>query len=440
MEVKEIEDNIDKIDLSKEIKKIEKLDSKKIEWYDLKNEVKKIKPKLTEEEEGILLYEFQKKFKEDNSLVKLHDKDIVIFKVLEELILKDGLNVGRKDLVSKKYYVSIGIDNAVTKALKVLELYKIISKQQIGLNNEKGYSLNLDKWFKKSRYKIQDYIVLERLAPIVSSFINIGFIDEFNIEKLFDRLSDIIEYAILPSALHNKFLDIENIITTAIIDKEEISILIYDKEKRIKPIKIVFRNGSKYVVFKDGNITDRVELYQCDLIEKEDYFNYLNVNQSNLQVHNDVIKQVQTPKEKKLLLECDSVMYEYFKMLPLSNMIIYDEEEKQKEFMIKYNYDCMPNKFYIEAFDYKEKIISVIFHCIENVKIIEPTSLNEDIAERMKTFAKKNNIDLCKEDTPPTKPTPQKPNEEKDINKNIEIDKTDLVKNIKKDGGGNLNL
>jgi hypothetical protein len=97
-------------------------------------------------------------------------------------------------------------------------------------------------------------------------------------------------------------------------------------------------------------------------------------------------------KQIKLLLECDSVIYEYFNMLPLSNMIIYDEEKKLKEFSKKYNYDCMPNKFYIEATDYKEKCISVIFHCLENVKIIEPTELKNDIIERVKIFTKKNNI------------------------------------------------
>lgn len=437
---------IEKKKLELEIKKIEELNSTTINWYDLKSEVEKIKLLPTYEEESILLYEFQKKFIDSNkSMIKGYDKDIVIFKVLEELINKDGLNIGAIQLKQKNYFVDSGVNNAVIKALKVLELYEVVIKQTIGDNNEKGYSLNLDKWFNKSRYKIQDYVVLEKLAPIITSFINIGFIDEFNIEKLFDRLSDIIEYAILPSVLHNKYLDIENIITTAIIDKEEIEILINGKNKNITPIKIVFADGTKYIIYQIGSITERVEVYKCSPIEAINYIDFkpINVNQSMYMTEDVEDNQPLKPKEINLLLECDSVIYEYFKMLPLSNMTIYDSEEKQIEFMKKYNYDCMPNKFYIEAFDLKEKIISVIFHCLENVKIITPTDLNDDIIGRMKSFARKNKIDICEEDTPPQKPKTPNVNTTSQDTKNEKkenIDTTGVVKKIKEDKSDNFDF
>lgn len=439
--------------LKTEILKIEKIDCEKIDWYNLKSEVEKIKSNYSDEEEIILLYEFQKRFINKNkSIVNGYDKDIVILKVLEELILNDGLNIGAIHLKEKKYFIEAGVDNAVTKALKVLELYEIVLKQTIGANNEKGYSLNLDKWFNKSRYKIQDYIVLEKLTPVITSFINIGFIDEFNIEKLFDRLSELIEYAILPSILHNKYLDIENIITTAIIDNEEIEILIDEKNKKIKPMQIIFADNSKYVIYQIGNITEKTELYKCRLIEEENYIDFkpININKSMFEVEENQTKP-QAQEQIKLFLECDSIIYEYFNMLPLSNMIIYDSEDKQREFMKKYNYDCMPNKFYIEALDFKEKIISVIFHCLENVKIIEPTELNKDIIKRVKTFAKKNNIELCEEDTTPPK-EPLKSNDKNDNlnlknetsthtnDKNVEVNKDGLVGKIKNSDIGNLDL
>lgn len=449
---------IAKENLKNEIEKIDKLDYEKVNWYELKNEILNIKKDIKEEEEAVLIYEFQKKFINKNkSVVNGYDKDIVIFKVLEELIICNELNIGAIHLKGKEYFIETGVENAVTKALKVLELYEIILKQTIGANNQKGYSLNLDIWFNKSRYKIQDYVVLERLAPIITSFINIGFIDEFNVEKLFDRLSDIIEYAILPSTLHNKYLDIENIITTAIIDNEIITIKIKKNnsyiEKEIEPFKIIYKKKTKYIVYKDikSNQIEEEELFNCRLVETEiDNIEYINTNLSMLKTEDIKIKQPPKkaePKQIKLLLECDSVIYEYFNMLPLSNMIIYDEEKKLKEFSKKYNCDFMPNKFYIEALDYKEKIISVIFHCLENVKIIEPIELKNDIIERVKIFTKKNNIDICKEDnTPPTQPikpdNKQTLKEETPIenNENIEIDKNGLVEKIKNSKGGNFNL
>lgn len=434
MKTNEVEKTIGqtiKEQLSNEITNIKEKKYIDIDWYDLKNEVEKITPTCIDAEEEILLYEFQKKFiNENKSLINGYDKDIVILKVLEELILKDGENIGASQLKEKNYYINSGVNNAVVKALSILELYEVVDKQVVGENNKKGYSLNLDKWFKHSRYKIQDYVVLEKLAPIISSYINIGFIDIFNIEELFDRLSNIIEYAILPSTIHNKYLDIENVITTAIIDNEELEIDIKKNDKtenvEIKPIKIIFKKGSKFIVYIDmkSNTKEEIEIYKCSLD-----FELVNPNIS-MYGTNDILKKEPKTENINLLLECDSVVYEYFNMLPLSNMIIYDSEDKLKEFTNKYNYDYLPNKFYIEAFDNKEKIISVIFHCIENVKVLAPTELNEEIINRMKKFIDKTNIDICKDNNN----TPNNGNEKdnkKSFNEDIREEKN--KENIKSD-------
>lgn len=432
--------------LSNEITNIEEKKYIDIDWYNLKNEVEKIKHNCTDKEEEILLYEFQKKFiNENKSLINGYDKDIVILKVLEELILKDGENIGASQLKEKSYYINSGVNNAVVKALAILELYEVVDKQVVGENNKKGYSLNLDKWFKNSRYKIQDYVVLEKLAPIISSYINIGFIDIFNIEKLFDRLSNIIEYAILPSTLHNKYLDIENVITTAIIDNEELEIDIKKNDKtqnvEIKPIKIIFKKGSKFIVYIDikSNTKEEVEIYKCSLD-----FELVNPNISMLGT-NDILKEEPKTENINLLLECDSVVYEYFNMIPLSNMIIYDSEDKLKEFANKYNYDYLPNKFYIEAKDNKEKIISVIFHCIDNVKVLTPTELNEEIINRMKKFVDKTNIDICKDNnnTPNNgneKDNKKSFNEDVREEKNKENIKSDIIDKIKNKDNTDFNF
>lgn len=59
--------------------------------------------------------------------------------------------------------------------------------------------------------------MLAILAPIITSYINIGFINEFNIERLFEKISYLIEYAIQSSREHNKKLALEDEITFSII-------------------------------------------------------------------------------------------------------------------------------------------------------------------------------------------------------------------------------
>lgn len=449
-----------KPNLEKEIDKIRKKKHTSINWYDLDSEIDRIEDFDTFEEKEVLLYEFQKLFSNQNkSIINAYDKDLVIYKILETIILNSPIQVSGTKLKEKEYFIDSGIKNAVDKSLKVLNLYEIINKNKISEKyNRREYTLNLNKWYKKSKYRINDNEVLAILAPIITSYINIGFINEFNIERLFEKISYLIEYAIQSSREHNKKLALEDEITYSIQRKEEINIYIKKKESfeeiDILAIAIVFNKGKKYLKYKDTNTNkynmEELNNFELEIEKDNSLVNVLNTNLSMLKTEDIEIKQPPKkiePKQIKLLLECDSVIYEYFNMLPLSNMIIYDEEKKLKEFSKKYNYDCMPNKFYIEALDYKEKIISVIFHCLENVKIIEPTELKNDIIERVKIFTKKNNIDICKEDnTPPTQPikpdNKQTLKEETPIenNENIEIDKNGLVEKIKNSKGGNLNL
>lgn len=450
-----IEEKTIKSKLEEEIKKIKRKKSTSIKWYNLDNEIEKIKDFPTFEEREILSYEFQKLLaKQNKSIINTYDKDLVIYKVLEIIISENPLKVSAAELKKKEYFIDSGVKNAVDKSLKVLEFYEVVNKNKIYLKyNEKEYTLNLNKWFTKSKYRINENEVLAVLAPLITSYINIGFIKEFNIEVFFEKISKIIEYAIQPSITHNKCLELEYEITYSIERKEVLELYVKKEntfeEIYIFPISIIFHNGKKYLRYKDSESTKyktrELEDFKLELEEKEDI--NLHSNLSTFTIDNKLKKEPKKPEEIKLILECDSVVYEYFNMLPLSNMVIYDEEEKLKEFSKKYNYDYLPNKFYIEAIDYKEKCISVIFHCLEYVKILEPTSLNEDIVERMKIFAKKNNLDICKEDTPPT--PPKKPNKNNSIkeektdkkinNENKKIDGDGAIEEIKKDND-NLNL
>lgn len=444
--------------LSKEIEEIDKIKYNQINWYDLYSEVYKINSNLNTEEINYLIYKFNEIFTLKNENVIFYDKDIVMYRILEEILNSDtNLSISFKDLKEKEYSIDSGINTAFSNTADIFDLYNIAKSEVIGINNQKGLYASIDKWFENSNYKILDYEVLQKIAPIITSYIGVGYFSEFNIQKLFSRLSEIIEYAILPSVLHNKFLYLENEIIIAINDNEQINIEIKDKQKyknmEVEPLKVVYKDGKKILVFKNvkTNEIEEVELFKCSLenAKDTDFKTFTPYNHNSYLSINEMEKENKPPRieEIKLLLECDSVIYEYFNMLPLSNMTIYDSEEKQLEFIKKYNYDCMPNKFYIEATDYKEKCISVIFHCLENIKTIAPTSLNEDIVERMKSFIKKNKIDICKEETPPIKPTNENnsgisPTIEtnSDANENIEVDTKDLVQKIKDNKLGDLNL
>lgn len=441
--------------LSKEIEEINKIEYNQINWYDLYSEVDKINSNLNEEEIQYLIYKFDEIFVFNNANVNFDDKNIVMYRVLEELLNSyTKLSIPFQDLKAKEYSIDSGVNTAFSNTTDIFDLYNIAKSEVIGVNNQKGLYSSIDKWFENSSYKILDYEVLQKLAPIITSYISVGCFSEFNIQKLFSRLSEIIEYSMLPSVLHNKFLDLENEVVIAINDKEQIGISVKDKNKfkdiEIKPIKIKYKDGKKILVYEnmETNNIEEVELFKCSLETKNDadFEPFTPYNTNSYFSVNDMKKTKKFPRieEIKLLLECDSIVYEYFNILPLSNMIIYDSKEKQKEFMYKYNYDCMPSKFYIEATDFKEKCISVIIQCMQNVKIIEPNVLSKDILGRMKEFAKKNSVEFSKkEDINDTKPLKNEENINADISnksENIEVDTKGLIQKIKDNKPKDMNF
>ncbi len=111
---------IAKENLKNEIEKIDKLDYEKVNWYELKNEILNIKKDIKEEEEAVLIYEFQKKFINKNkSVVNGYDKDIVIFKVLEELIICNELNIGAIHLKGKEYFIETYSESLLSSLIQI---------------------------------------------------------------------------------------------------------------------------------------------------------------------------------------------------------------------------------------------------------------------------------------------------------------------------------
>ena len=133
----------------------------------------------------------------------------------------------------------------------------------------------------------------------------------------------------------------------------------------------------------------------------------LSVPTTNLSINTD-FETIQEQEELEVILECDSIVYEYFKIM--KNMKIFDTEDKLKEFQINYEIKPKDNNFYIVAQDRKEMIISTVLHTLPHAKIINNNELNDEIISRFKKYAKDIGFKICNE-TSPNDPNNQTPKE-----------------------------
>lgn len=385
-----------------------------IEWFDLESEIYKKFPNLSSEKYEYIEYLLQQQFIKNNSnIVNGYDKDLINFTVLQDICDDNLSETSRSDLVKKEYMVESSKTSAIVdKTLNLFELYGVVEKKKLKyLNNKSVYSIDLDKWYKKSKYHIQDYDLLSKLSPVITSFINIGFVKTFNIQNLFVKLSEVIEYAIRPSVYHNLMKEIEEEILINMEQSQTIDISFENKDGDIKyiellPLKIIYKKGEKFVLGENIATKKKVEVALFDLKDNidihADYHSSIKPkNISTFSINEPTIIQEES-KNIEVILECDSLVYEYFQMKPLSNMEIYDDEDKLKEFSEKYHIESLKNKFYVVANDSEDMIISTVLHTLNNVKILSPNNLNDKLANMFENYLNKTNIDICKDNNPPS--------------------------------------
>jgi hypothetical protein len=444
-----------------------KVDSGKydfIDWFNLENEIEKIADSENESDKYYKIYEYflENRFSEIKKyVVKATELNIVFEEILNELVENLDTFIKVSDFYNANYQIESTIKNQVTKTINYLLDYNVIEKAKRGDGVE--YKTNSDFWHKQvNNYIINDTDILQELTPIIASYIKNGNIKTYNIQKLFYKFSKIIEYAIIPAIEHNPILDIEFNIQIACENQDTIEVIHNDKKIEISPLRIVIKNDSKkYIQIKDGKKTDYIPLNAIKIYE-EPISNInsksirnstmLSIPTTNLSLNLDSETIQEQEEYIDVILECDSLIYEYFKMKPLKNMIVYDTEEKINKFRIKYEYLAKYgilnsiNKFYIVANDRESIIISTVLHTLQYVRILEPREINDKLISMFKSYSLRNGFDICDNDTPPTPPikpdNKQTSKEETPIenNENIEIDKNGLVEKIKNSKGGNLNL
>ena len=393
-----------------------KVDSGKfdnIDWFNLENEIEKIADSENKSYEYHKIYEYflENRFSEIKKyVVKPTDLNVVFEEILNELVenLDNFLKVS--DFYNANYQIESTIKNQVTKTINYLLDYNVIEKAKRGDGVE--YKTNSDFWHKQvNNYIINDTDILQELTPIIASYIKNGNIKTYNIQKLFYKFSKIIEYAIIPAIEHNPLLDTEFNIQIACENQDTIEVIHNDKKIEITPLRIVIKNDSrKYVQIKEGKKIDYIPLNDIKIYEEPTS----NINSKS--VKNPTMLSIPTtylsintdfePIQEQVILECDNLIYDYFKMKPLKNMKVFDTEKKLKEFRRNYEIKPQDNKFYIVSTDRKEMIISTVLHTLPHARIINNNELNDEIISRFKKYAKDVGFKICEDKTPPTPPNP----------------------------------
>ncbi len=405
-----------------------------IDWFNLENEIEKIAVTENKSYEYHKIYEYflENRFTQIKKyVVKPTDLNVVFEEILNELIYNLDTFIKVSDFYNANYQIESTIKNQVTKTINYLLDYNVIEKAKKGDGVE--YKTNSDFWHKQvNNYIINDTDILQELTPIIASYIKNGNIKTYNIQKLFYKFSKIIEYAIIPAIEHNPLLDTEFNIQIACENQDTIEVIHNDKKIEISPLRIVIKNDSKkYIQIKDGKKTDYIPINEIKIYEEP----ILNTNSkssikstilstptTNLSINTD-FETIQEQEELEVILECDNIVYEYFKIKQLKNMKVFDTEDKLKEFQINYEIKPKNNKFYIVANDRKPMIISTVLHTLKYVKVLTPNEINDDLISLFKDYASRIEFKICNDETPP--PNPSEPSSKKEDIKSNETIKID---------------
>lgn len=409
------QDKFKEILKSKEIKEFskkvanEKYD--KIDWFKLETEIENIcnkenfdLEKYSKAVEKILEDRF---VKINKYVVKPFELNIVFEEILNELVDALDTDIAVNDFYVKEYEIESTIKNQVTKSINYLSSYGVTKKSKRS-GNGVHYKTQSEFWNKKAQYVISDADTLKELVPIIISYIKNGNIKTYNIQTLFQKFSSIIEYGIMPALGHNSIVDTELEIIDACLNDYDIEIEYVDKNITIKPEKIVIIGSEKFVRYKENekiidiSLKDLILLNVIDKTDLEVPLSTLNSNIRTLSSFSTPDKKEPKTKNVEVILECDTVVFEYFRMKPLKSMKTYATEDELKEFHQTLEIKPKDNKFYITASsDTEDMIISTVLHSLPHSKILEPYYLNDKLIQKFKDYGK-DFIDIC----PPTEPTP----------------------------------
>ena len=429
-----------------------------IDWFDLETEIEKIikdknldKKKYKYKFENILERRFNA-IKGYEYTVEPTDLNIVFQEILNILIKNSDEDIDKIGYPVSDFYknedIVIGttLKHQITKTMNYLQSYEIVKR--IVKDNQVRYVLNLDYWSNQSNHPIFEGSLLH-ISSLIMSYIKNGNIKTFNIKQFFKKMSNLIDDVIMPSHEHNKFFSVEAKLDEIILDnisrekinKPKISIdIIYkssveEKEMSIIPIKINIKESGKVLECYDLDTNENTKLVLDYIVIEDDISVSTNSAQKSKTTKSNEFEKLTTNLSVDLeyesiqeefidvILECDTIVYEYYKIKPLKNMKVFDTEDKLKEFQINYEIKPKNNKFYIVANDRKPMIISTVLHTLKYVKVLTPNEINDDLISLFKDYASRIEFKICNDETPP--PNPSEPSSKKEDIKSNEPIKID---------------
>lgn len=349
----------------------------------------------------------------------IKDVNIVAEYILNKIIDEYGDNISKNELENLTFPIDTVSKNHVTKSLNYFEAHKIIKRDPEG--KPVFYRLSPHHWFEQSRYAINDFNVIKTIVPIIISYIKTGGVHNYNIQKLFEKISEVIEYVIKPVLYHNENNELEQEIIDLIDNnqQEDIpqSIDVYDSQRKgeftLIPIRIKFEQNEKIIVAnivdENDNLISKNEEFSLEHISFLEYdttdystetTSFPNTKYKTFTTYEE--QEIKPKKEKfvDVVLECSTTLFEYFQIQPLKNMKVYATQEELEEFHQTIEYKPKNNKLYIVASDTEDMILSTVLHCLPEARILKPFELNDKLIQKFKDYGE-DFIDIC----PPKIPT-----------------------------------
>jgi hypothetical protein len=281
------------------------------------------------------------------------------------------------------------------------------------------YKVDLDTWFNNNyrKYYIHNKTLLKTITPLLVAYLKSN--KGLSTDDYFEIIEKIIEEFLKPIEHSQSNYNLEYEIFEAISKDKDITIIIegfgeYLVNETISPIRIKINSDNSrtleyYRKMKNNINTSKVEsitlsnIYAINdkgvsardfyllKLPKEEQEKITKVYSHNLYKIYDVIKGEEIQKlalesvenEEKIILECNSVLLEYFLYKPLKKQSIFKTENELKYFKEVYNITPKDNKFYVVATDTITNASSSVLKCLGEVKVITPTSLNDFILNKI---------------------------------------------------------
>lgn len=329
----------------------------------------------------------------------------------KEVILKDIY-----ETMEINYPTDLIINDLTKRALSnIRALY--MAEHRIENRIRTFYKVDLDRWFKDTRYYIHNKNLLKSITPLLVAYLKSN--KGLSTDDYFEIIEKIIE-EFLKSIEHTSVnYDIEYKILKAINESKKITIIVDGKEdtftnKTISPIRIIInKNNSRTIEYYDYNKTkEKINISKIREINlsnihaindegipaKEYLIKYATPKQLNIlkevefkleqnyYLKTEILEKLETKiieDKEQIILECNTNLLEFFLYQPIQNQSIFKTEDELKYFEEVYKYKAKDNKFYVVGNDTITNASSSILKCLGEVKILTPTSLNDFVNEKI---------------------------------------------------------